>query len=175
MSIRRFTISLAAMGLMIFAVTVAHAEDEDTVPISGRELMTEQERDQYRTAMQALETEEERAALRKSHQKEMKSRAREQGVELRDGGGRMGHGNKGAAAGDEGRHRGRDLMTKEEHKQQREKMRSATSAEERKRRRNENHDKMKQRARERGEELPDKPNPSGGPDKVRGQGRGRAR
>jgi hypothetical protein len=172
MNFKRLTISLAAIGLLLFAASAAYSDDEETAPIPGRQMMSEQERDQYRTAMQALKTEEERAAVRKSHQKEMQSRAREQGVELREGAGPRGRGKMGAAGNDGQRTRGRGLMTAEEKKQQREKMRSATSDEERKRLRDENHEKMKARAHERGEQLSDEPNPRGGPGKGHGEGRG---
>jgi len=180
MTFTRFTISLASIGLLFFAASAAYSDDEKPAPIPGRQMMSEQERDQYRTAMQALQTEEERAALRKSHQKAMQSRAREQGVELRDGAGPRGRERMGAAGNNEQRGRGRGLMTAEEKKQQHTKMRSATSPEERERLRNENHEKMKKRAHEVGEELPDKTNPRGGPDnkgqgKGQGQGRGASR
>ncbi|MFA6971727.1 MAG: hypothetical protein WC208_10045 [Gallionella sp.] len=60
---------------------------------------------------------------------------------------------------------GRQLMTDEERNEQRAKMRSATSSEEREKVRAEHHEKMKQRAKEQGATIPDKP-------PVRGSGMG---
>jgi hypothetical protein len=175
MNFKQLTIPIAAIGLLLFATPVAYSDDEETTPIPGRQMMSEQERDQYRTAMQALQTEEERAALRKSHQKAMQSRARDRGVELREGAGPRGRGNMAAGASDGQPLRGRDLMTAEEKKQQRERMRSASSDEERKRHRDENHEKMKKRALDRGEELRDKPNARGGRGDEMGKGNGGSR
>lgn len=52
---------------------------------------------------------------------------------------------------------GRAMMTDQERDEQRAKMRSATSNEEREQIRAEHHKKMKERAEERGERLPDAP------------------
>ena len=62
MNFKRLTISLAAIGVLLFAASAAYSDDQEKAPIPGRQMMSEQERDQYRTAMQALKTEEERAA-----------------------------------------------------------------------------------------------------------------
>jgi hypothetical protein len=134
--------------------------------------MTEQERDQYRIAMRALKTEEERAAMRARHQKEIRARAKEQGVELSELRGPRGPRDHGVGAGKDGRVRGRDLMTPEEREQRRQEMRSKASAEERERSRKENHEKMRVRARERGVERSDEPRRGGGAGQRLGQGRG---
>lgn len=52
---------------------------------------------------------------------------------------------------------GNQMMTREERLEQREKMREAKTREERKQLRKEHHDKMKERAKERGVTLPDQP------------------
>lgn len=56
---------------------------------------------------------------------------------------------------------GSQLMTREERREHREKMRSAKTAEEREQIRKEHHDKMKERAKERGVKLPDEPPAAG--------------
>lgn len=56
---------------------------------------------------------------------------------------------------------GSRLMTEEERIQYRDRMRAAKTAEEREQIRREHHEKMKERARERGVTLPDEPGPKG--------------
>lgn len=60
---------------------------------------------------------------------------------------------------------GRQMMTDEEHAEQREKMRSAGSREEREKVRAEHHEKMKARAKEQGMSIPDNP-----PSRSQGEG-----
>ena len=185
MTLRQLATSLFAAGLVWLAASGAFAQDaenakEEKTPIMGTQLMTDEERDQYRIAMRALKTEEERAAMRARHHEDMLERAREQGVELSDlpgpggGRGRAGPRGKGGAARGEGRGqgRGRDLMTAEEREQFRKEMRSKTTDEEREQLRKENHEKMRERARERGIELPDQPRNRGGGGGGQGQRRG---
>jgi hypothetical protein len=179
MTPRRLTIALTAAGLLLLASSGASAQNqvrEEKIPIMGTQLMTEQERDQYRIAMRALKTEEERAAMRARHQKEIRARAKEQGVELSELRGPRGPRDDGVGAGKDGRVRGRDLMTPEEREQRRQGMRSKASAEERERSRKENHEKMRVRARvrarERGVELSDESRRGGGAGQRHGQGRG---
>jgi hypothetical protein len=180
MTLKQLATSLSAAGLVWLAASGALAQDapnaqEQKTPIMGTQLMTQEERDQYRIAMRALKTEEERAAMRARHHLDMLERAREQGVEISElpgpGGGPGGRGprGKGSAARGEGRGqgRGRNLMTPEEREQFRKEMRSKTTDEERAQLRKENHEKMRERARERGIELPAEPRQRGG-----GGGRG---
>lgn len=58
------------------------ASDEE--PIYGSQLMTEQERIEYRARWRAARTDDERARLRSEHHERMKDRARERGVTLPD-------------------------------------------------------------------------------------------
>jgi hypothetical protein len=175
MKLRQLTIFLAVAGLLFCATSGSLAQEEprEKTPVMGWQLMSEQERDQYRTAMRALQTEEERTAMRAKHHEEMRARAKEQGVELSETPGPRGPRGRGAGAGREGRGRGRDLMTPEEKAQRREEMRSKVSPEERERSRDEHRQKMRERARERGFELPDEPMGAGGADQSQGQGQGR--
>jgi hypothetical protein len=52
--------------------------------IYGYDLMTEQERSQYRQQMNSLQTEQERAEFRARHHEEMRKRAEQQGKSLPD-------------------------------------------------------------------------------------------
>ena len=81
--IRRIIPVVAAVCLLfVFGSIAAATEDEQT--IYGWQLMTEQERNEFRTKMGAMQTEEERQALRYEHHERMKVRAREMGVDLSD-------------------------------------------------------------------------------------------
>ena len=84
MTLRQITMALAAVGWLWVAApgAFAQAEQDEKAQVMGWQLMTDQERNQYRTAMRALQTEEERTAMRAKHRKEMRARAKEQGVEL---------------------------------------------------------------------------------------------
>lgn len=67
---------------------------------------------------------------------------------------------------------GRAMMTDQERDEQRAKMRGAASGEEREKIRAEHHQKMKQRAEERGETLPDAPRQGMGGGRGPGGGQG---
>ena len=84
--------------LMVSALTVAMssvwAADQERVQeqvqtqsqsrIYGSQLMTPQERAEYRSRMQAAKTAEERERIRNEHHEQMKVRARERGVSIPD-------------------------------------------------------------------------------------------
>lgn len=55
-----------------------------TQPIYGSQLMTQQERDEYRARMRSAKTPEAREALRAEHHQAMLARAKERGVTLPD-------------------------------------------------------------------------------------------
>jgi hypothetical protein len=71
--------------------------------IYGSELMTKEERAEYRAKMRAAKTKEEREKIRKEHHERMKERAKAQGVTLPDEppaiGGGMGPGSGGMGPG----------------------------------------------------------------------------
>lgn len=58
--------------------------DRDGQPIAGYNLMTEQERAQFRERMRSLNTRQERQAYRQEHHQQMVERARARGMELED-------------------------------------------------------------------------------------------
>ena len=72
--------------------------------IYGSQLMTEQERNEYRDKMRSMHTEQDRAALREQHHEEMRKRAQSMGMELPeqvpDAAGKKGtHGQPGKVGG----------------------------------------------------------------------------
>lgn len=114
--VRRAFILSALAG--VFALSAGYAAAADQMQswqqaqmqqqdeIYGSELMTPQERAEYRSKMHSLRTPEEREALRLEHHRLMQERARERGLTLPDvppprgggmgpGGGMMGPGGGG--------------------------------------------------------------------------------
>ncbi len=85
---------MTAVALAVLSIGSAVAQD--TAPVYGSQLMTQQERIEYRNQMRALKTQEERNTFRLEHHKKMQERARERGVTLPDtppaAGGGMGPG-----------------------------------------------------------------------------------
>lgn len=85
---------LITAGAVLVSIGFAFAADQKTMqeqtqtrmeePIYGSQLMTEQERIEYRTRMRTAATEEERERIRNEHHERMKERAREQGMMLPD-------------------------------------------------------------------------------------------
>ena len=108
-----FTIRILTASLLLaFAPLPVHAEDQTqtqtqqtTQTVYGWQLMTEQERMEYRQQMRALKTEEERQQFRLEHHKAMQVRANERGMTLPDEpmgpgpGGGMGPGGGGMGPG----------------------------------------------------------------------------
>lgn len=75
----RHLLIAAMLGLPIVASAESKAE-----PIYGRQLMSQQERDQYRQRMRDAQTAQERDRIRKEHHEQMKERAKAQGKTLPD-------------------------------------------------------------------------------------------
>ena len=73
----------ARIGAVVFlgAGLVADAVAQEEV-VYGWQLMSQQERTEYRTKMRSLKTEQEREAFRIQHHEQMKQRANTQGVTL---------------------------------------------------------------------------------------------
>ena len=91
----KHTLLIAIMAAAAMAMTAAEvsrsAEPQPTKPaakkaqpIYGSQLMTQQERDEYRAKMRAAKTPETREAVRAEHHKAMQERAKERGVTLPD-------------------------------------------------------------------------------------------
>lgn len=96
---------MSAMGVAIalagLGVSVAPAQDEQT--IYGSQLMTRQERIEYRAKLRSANTYEEREQIRLEHHRAMQARAKAQGMTLPDTppamGGGMGSGSGGMGPG----------------------------------------------------------------------------
>ena len=77
----KFKIATAA-ALVLLAAGSTGTIAQDSPPAYGAQLMTQQERLEYRNQMRLLKTEEERIAFRAEHHKKMQERAKERGVTL---------------------------------------------------------------------------------------------
>jgi hypothetical protein len=124
MMIRRLLVFVMGSALLLstgFALAADQEPAQQTVQLQEREqiygsqLMTKEERAEYRAKLRAAKTKEEREQIRKEHHERMKERAEAQGVTLPDEppaiGGGMGPGGGGTGAGaggmGPGGHRGR--------------------------------------------------------------------
>ena len=68
----------------VLSLSVGYAFAADQEQIYGSQLMTQQERVEYRAKLREAKTAEEREKIRKEHHKQMKERAKAQGVTLPD-------------------------------------------------------------------------------------------
>ena len=104
MSARTMT---TVVALVFLAIGSAWAQD--STPIYGSQLMTQQERMEYRNQMRTLKTQEERNSFRIEHHKRMQERAKDKGLTLPDTpperGAGMGPGAGGGMGGGGGRGR----------------------------------------------------------------------
>ncbi len=103
---------VSATGLFTGIVpAVAQEQGQQSEQVYGRQLMSPEELDEFRTKMRSLPNEEERNKLREEHHNQMKERAEQQGLSLPDTppaqGGGMGPGGQGKGFGD-GMGRGRE-------------------------------------------------------------------
>jgi hypothetical protein len=111
-----------ALTLAVLSSGLALSADKPPLPepvqiqgqeqIYGSQLMTQQERDEYRARMRSAKSGEEQEQIRLEHHELMKERAKAQGITLPDtppprGGGMMGPGGKGMGPGGGGMGGGR--------------------------------------------------------------------
>ena len=143
------------------------------------QILTQEERAQYRQRMQAAKTPEERAKVRDDMRTAVEQRAKEKGITLPQrpmhGGDRHQRAEQGKSDGarqgaNSPRHMMDQLFTKEEHDQFRKRMQDAKTPEERAKARDEMRKAVEQRAKEKGIELPKRP--MRGPHGPRGAGDG---
>lgn len=105
MTIRNVLAFVVTVFLLLPAGSLFAADkDQDQIQaqdkmIYGWQLMTVEERAQYRAKMQSLNTKEEREAFRMQHHKEMQVRAKEKGYTLPDQPMRSGGPGPGAGSG----------------------------------------------------------------------------
>ncbi|MBE0575580.1 MAG: hypothetical protein IH613_06750 [Desulfuromonadales bacterium] len=71
-----------------FALAANQANEQERIQeqehIYGSQMMTEQERNEYRAKMQAAKTNEEREQIRMEHHERMRERAKSQGLSMPD-------------------------------------------------------------------------------------------
>lgn len=77
-----FIIFALVIATALLASHVVAAEQQEQ--IYGSQLMTQQEREDYRAQLRAAKTAEERERIRKAHHEQMKERARAHGITLPD-------------------------------------------------------------------------------------------
>jgi hypothetical protein len=75
---------MLAAGLLSILVPVVSSAAEPEEPIYGRQLMSQQERREYREQMRSAKSWEEREQLRREHHERMRERARAKGIALPD-------------------------------------------------------------------------------------------
>ena len=102
-----------------FALAANQAQEQERIQaqkqehVYGSQMMTEQERNEYRVRMQAAKTNEEREQIRMEHHELMQKRAKERGLSMPDSppprrggmGGGMGPGMGGGMGGGKGKNR----------------------------------------------------------------------
>ncbi|WP_431854946.1 hypothetical protein [Azospirillum sp.] len=84
---RILTTSMMVLALSVTALSGALAQapaKDKAPPIYGSQLMTQQERTDYRNRMRQAKTAEERERVRQEHHSQMQARAQERGVTLPD-------------------------------------------------------------------------------------------
>ena len=79
------SLSLIAGATLLASLASMPVAAQSDDQVFGRELMTQQELQEHRTTMRNLNTDAERAKYRQLHHERMMERARERGVELRNG------------------------------------------------------------------------------------------
>lgn len=116
-----FAVAGVLLGLGLMAPLSASAQQSGgEAPIYGSELMTQQERLEYRERLRQADGDDDRERIRSEHHEQMQERARERGVTLPDtpprGGPGMGNGGMPGAGYD-----GRERMEREqmEHRERR--------------------------------------------------------
>ncbi len=78
----RLTMTFIALALLPMGGAIA--QTAPPAPVYGSQLMTPQERLEYRNQMRSMKTQEERNAFRLDHHRKMQERAKEKGVSLPD-------------------------------------------------------------------------------------------
>ena len=76
--------ALTAALMMYSGFTLAVDQEQTQKQVTGKELMTEQERAEHHTRMRAAKTQEEREQIRKQQHERMKQRAKERGLSIPD-------------------------------------------------------------------------------------------
>ncbi len=75
---------LALPGAFLWAADQDREQTQDQMQVYGSQLMTKQERNEYRNKVRTAKTAKEREQIRQEHHKLMSKRAKKQGVTLPD-------------------------------------------------------------------------------------------
>jgi hypothetical protein len=81
--VKRTLIASALAATLSLSANVTFAGEQQE-QVYGSQLMTPQERDEYRTRMRSAKTPEEQERIREEHHERMKERAKERGMTLPD-------------------------------------------------------------------------------------------
>lgn len=162
-------VTLTLSSDFVMAEDKAMSKDKlETTPqeaVRGSQLITREEREEFRNKMRSANSAEERQQIQQEQHERMRSRAEERGLSMPNDPPADG----GLKTQKQDRVYGSQLMTQQEREEFRNKMRSANSAEERQQIQQEHHERMKLRAKERGLNMPDNP-PADGMGMGKGMG-----
>ncbi len=137
-----FIFAACTAAIIAFSGTTFAQEKQE---VSGRQLMTEQERLQHRESMRNAKTAEERQQIQKKQHELMRTRAEARGQTLRErpAGSKQGRGG---------------LMTEQERMQHQQQMRNAKTPEERRLIQQKHQEMMQTRVKARSDSMRAKPN-----------------
>ncbi|MBD3735219.1 MAG: hypothetical protein IE938_02075 [Pseudomonas balearica] len=79
---KRLTTALTLGTLLLSGAAFAQQAGGNDEQVYGSQIMTQQERMEYRNRMRQAQTQEERERIRNEHHQQMRERARERGVTL---------------------------------------------------------------------------------------------
>ena len=78
----KMTLAIAFGAALLSGAALAQTAGDDNEPVYGSQIMTQQERTEYRNRMRQTTTQQEREHIRSQHHEQMRERAREKGVTL---------------------------------------------------------------------------------------------
>jgi len=81
---KKFTTAIALGAVLLSGAAFAQQAGGGDEQVYGSQLMTQQERLEYRNRMRQAQTQDERERVRAEHHQQMRERARERGVTLPD-------------------------------------------------------------------------------------------
>jgi hypothetical protein len=79
---KKMTLAIAFSAALLSGAALVQAAGDDNEPVYGSQMMTQQERMEYRNRMRQTTTQQEREQIRNQHHEQMRERARERGITL---------------------------------------------------------------------------------------------
>ncbi|WP_022962602.1 hypothetical protein [Halopseudomonas pelagia] len=79
---KKMTLTLAFGALLLSSVALAQPAEDNNEPVYGSQIMTQQERTEFRSRMRQATTQQEREQIRSQHHEQMRERALERGITL---------------------------------------------------------------------------------------------